>query len=58
MYINEDFSIQRGKHKNVSRFPYSSSSFATIAYSVNVEDACEQIHVSSLCLSQPALSIF
>lgn len=58
MYINEDFSVQRGKYKNVSHPPYSPSSFATIAYSVNAEDACKQIHISFLCLSHPALSIF
>lgn len=39
MYVNENFSVQRGKHKNVSLPPCSPSSFATIAYSVNPEDA-------------------
>lgn len=33
MYINEDFSVQKSKHKNVFPLPRFPSSFATIAYS-------------------------
>lgn len=40
MYINQDFSAQRGKHINVSFPPCSLFSIATSTYSFNPEVAC------------------